>query len=110
MKKIRLTESELVNIVKRIVSEQLSNKQTIRTAAGTAGYKNDLPKKSPKISKIVGTALINGTPAKQNQEVSIDDSIELSDNGKISFYNIDYYGVIQLTKKGGMLTFNLKYD
>lgn len=53
---------------------------------------------------------INGRPVTKNQSVNLDDNIEMNDGGKITFFNIENYGQIVLTKQGNMLLFDVIHD
>lgn len=110
MKKIRLTESDLVKLIERVVNEQSQGVKTMRQAAQNTPFKKNLPKVSPKILEIDGMVKINGRPVTKNQSVNLDDNIEMNDGGKITFFNIENYGQIVLTKQGNMLLFDVIHD
>jgi hypothetical protein len=109
MRKIIITESQL----KKIIEESMpSGKggQTLSTGKNVGNIYTKYKGQKLKVLNCGKSIKINGNMCTKNMMVSGNDKITGSDNDKLMFSDLKGFGQLEVTIKGGMVTYSIYTD
>lgn len=109
---IRLTESDLANIVRKVISEQ-SSMNPIQGTIGTAGgVETDAKKRTYKVKQVKGNPMIDGQPAKSGSNITPSSKITMNPGSEITMKSVSkedegrfFQNVILYLENGKLILF-----
>ena len=105
---IRLTETDLTNLVKRVIQEQATRPFTISSIKKTNDEKSKL--KTYTVRSVSGNVLVNGNKVGKKSIIKPSDKITMNEGDKIIFENIPGWGQVFLEFKNNLPELNLSWD
>jgi len=105
---IRLTESDLTNLVKRVIQEQSTRPFTISSIKNTNDEKSKL--KIYTVRDVKGNVLVNGNKVGRKSIIKPTDKITMNEGDKIIFEDMSGYGQVTLSFKNNMPELSLSWE
>lgn len=105
---IRLTESDLTNLIKRVIQEQSTRPFTISSIKNTNDEKSKL--KTYTVRDVRGNVLVNGNKVGRKSIIKPTDKITMNEGDKIIFDNIVGWGQVYLEFKNNLPELTLSWD